>query len=171
MDEKISKLENIKSYLNSEKSIKSVYIFKEIFSFLDKKTLFNIINYNKQWQNALKINIENYKKLSGKYKIGKKYGRGKVYKLNTNILLFEGEYLNGKKNGNGKEYYYKSKLIFDWEYLNGEKTGKGKEYSYNGKLEYEGEYLNGERNEIGKEYYYNNKLKFEGEYLNGKIWI
>ena len=93
----ISKLENINSYLYSGKSIISEYIFKEIFSFLDKKTLFNIINYNKKWQNVLKINIEDYKKISGKFKIGKKDGRGKVYKLNTTILLFEGEYLDGKK--------------------------------------------------------------------------
>ena len=104
MEEIISKDKNINSSINSEKSIKSVHIFKEIFSFLEKKTLFNIINYNKQWQYFLKINIDDYKKLSGKYKIGKKDGRGKVFKLNTNILLFEGEYLNGKKNGNGKEY-------------------------------------------------------------------
>ena len=107
MDEIISKLENINSYLNSEKSIKSVYIIKEIFSFFDKKTLFNIIIYNKQWQNVLKINIEDYKKLSGKYKIGKKDGRGKVFKLNTNILLFDGECLNGKKK-------WKWKRIFLW---------------------------------------------------------
>ena len=124
MDEIISKSENINSYLNSGKSIKSEYIFKEIFSFLDKKALFNIITYNKKWQNILKINIEDYKKLSGKYKIGKKDGKGKVYKLNTNILLFEGEYLNGKKNGNGKDYYYKSKLKFEGEYLNGKKMEK-----------------------------------------------
>ena len=42
MYEITSKLDNIKPYLNSGKSIKSVYIFKEIFSFLNKKTLFNI---------------------------------------------------------------------------------------------------------------------------------
>ena len=144
MYEITSKLDNIKPYLNSGKSIKSEYIFKEIFSFLDKKTLFNIINYNKQWQNILNINIEDYKKLSGKYKIGKKDGIGKVYKLNTNILLFEGKNLNGKKNGNGKEYsymevQYKSKIIFEGEYSKGEKNGKGKEYYYNNKLKFEGE--------------------------------
>ena len=101
-----SKVKNINSYLNSGKSIKSDYIFKEIFSFLEKKILLNIIIYNKQWQNALKIKYEDYKKISGKFKVGKRNGKGKVYKINTDILLFEGEYLNGSKNGNGKEYYY-----------------------------------------------------------------
>ena len=50
----------------------------------------------------------------------------KIYKLNTNILLFEGEYLNGKRNGKGKEYFYNSELKFEGEYLNGEKKGKEK---------------------------------------------
>ena len=182
----ISKLENINPYLYAGKSIKSEYIFKEIISFLDKKTLFNIINYNKQWQYFLKINIDDYKKLSGKYKIGKKNGIVKLYKLNTNILLFEGEYLNGKRNGNGKEYYYKSKLIFEEEYLLGKRHFKGKEYHEEIKLKFEGEYLFGEKwngNEYNndniiyslkngkgfiKEYDYYGNLIFEGEYLNGK---
>ena len=119
MDEIISKEEKIDSYSNSRKSIKSLYIYKEIFSFLGQKTLFNFIIYNKRLQNFFKINIDDYKKLSGKYKIGKKNGIVKLYKLNTNILVFEGEYINGRKNGKGKEYYYNGKLEFEGEYLNG----------------------------------------------------
>ena len=127
------------------------------------------------------INIDNYKKLSRKIKIGGISGYGKEYGIDELNLIFEGEYLNGERNGKGKEYicrdrdlklnifYANFKLIFEGEYLNGKRNGKGKEYNdYNGKLEFEGEYLNGKRNGKGKEYnYYNGKLIFEGEYLNG----
>ena len=145
MDERISKVENIKSYIDFGKMVKSTYNFIEIISFLGKKEFFNIIVYNKELQKTLKIDIEDYKKVSGKYKIGKKDGKGKIYKINTNILIFEGEYLNKEKNGRGKEYYDNGKLKFEGEYWNGERNGKGKEYDSDGKLKFEGEYLNGER--------------------------
>ena len=128
------------------KDIKSQYNIKGIFSFLNEKQKCNMIIYNKQLQNNFGINIENFKKVSGKYKIVEKNGKGKEYSLYTNKLLFEGEYSNGKRNGKGKYYYD------------------------NGIIEFEGEYLNGKKNGTGKEYYYNSKPKFEGEYLNGKIW-
>ena len=86
-----------------------------------------MIIYNKQLQNIVGVIIEDYKKISGKYKIIEKNGSGKEYKLDTNRLIFEGKYLNGKKNGKGKEYY-DGKLKFEGEYLNGERNGKGKEY-------------------------------------------
>jgi len=172
----ISKIEDIKPYFNFLKNIKSGFNFKEIFSFLRKQKLLNLIIYNKHLQNTLNINIEDYKKISGKYKKGKKDGKVKIYKLNTNILIFEGEYIKGEKNGKGIEYYDNGKLKFKGKYLNGKRIGKGKEYDYRGKLEFEGEYLNGERNGKGKEYYdkdkiefedeYNDILEFKGEYLN-----
>ena len=62
-----------------------------------------MIMYNKELQNMFNVSIENYKKLSGKYKIGGKNGNGREYIINTNILIFEGKYLDGKKNGKGKE--------------------------------------------------------------------
>ena len=131
MDEKISKVENIKSYLNFGKLIKSMYNFKELISFLGRKELFNIIIYNKELQKALKIGIEDYKRISGKFKIGKKDGKGKVYKIDTSIMIFEGEYLNKLKNGKGKEYYDNGRLKFEGEYLNGLRNGMGKEcYNY-----------------------------------------
>ena len=186
MEETIYKSGNIESNLEFGKIIKYEKNLKEIFSFLDGKKLFNLIIYNKHLQKILKINIEEYKRKSRKYKIGKKDGIGKVYILYTNILIFEGEYLNWKRNGKGKEYIY-GKLEFEGEYLNGKRwcgkgyningcihfqinngKGKGKEYSDSGKLEFEGEYLNRERNGKGKEYNYDGKLEFEGEYLNGK---
>ena len=141
MEEIIYNAGDIKSKLELERIIKSEKNLKEIFSFLGRKKLFNLlfnlIIYNKHLQNIFKINIEEYKSLSGKYKIGNKDGIGKVYKLNTNILRFEGVYLNGKKNGKGKEYNNNGDLLFKGEYFYGERNGKGKEYYYNGELLFE----------------------------------
>jgi len=164
MNEIISKNGDIKLDLKLGKSIKSEYILKEIFLFLDRKRLFNLIIYNKYLQTVLKINIEDYKKISGKYRISEKDGKGKEYILNTNILIFEREYLKGKRYGKGKEYKKNGELVFEGEYLNGIKwNGKGKEYYLNGELKFDGEYLKGKRNGRGKEYYYTCELKFEGE--------
>ena len=170
------------------RDIKSSYIIKGVFSFLTKKQKLNMIIYNKQFQNMFSFDIEDYKKVNGKYRIGDKNGKGKEYVLNTNILIFEGEFLNGIRNGKGKEYYFGGKLKFEGDYLNGKRwngkgynmdgqlefeisNGKGyiKEYKlFNGLLEFEGEFINGERNGKGKEYYlYGRDLKYEGEYLNG----
>ena len=89
---------------SNSKIIKSFYILKEIFSFLNIKRKLDIIIYNKNLQNKLGIDIEDYKNISGIYKIGEKNGKGSEYMLNTNILIYEGEYINGKRNGKGKEY-------------------------------------------------------------------
>ena len=45
------------------------YMIKEVFSFLYKKYKLNIIIYNKKLQKRLEVNIEDYKKISGKNKI------------------------------------------------------------------------------------------------------
>ena len=167
--------------------IHSFYMTNKIFSFLYINKRLKIIIYNKKYQKLFKIGIEEYKEVSGRYKIGGNSGTVKEYSLISELLVFEGEYLNGERNGKGKEYdsVY---LKYDGEFKNGRKNGKGKEYnSYNYKLIYEGEYLNGERNGKGKGYYNENiiySLKngkgfikeydfignfiFEGEYLNGK---
>ena len=118
------------------KDIKSSFIIKIIFSFLTEKRKLNIIIYNKELQNNLKNNIEDYKKISGKYKIGEKNGKGREYLIDTNILIFEGEYLNGKRNGKGKDYYRNGKLGLEGKYLNG-KFWDGKGYNINGNLEFE----------------------------------
>ena len=105
-------------------------------------------------QNICGFDIEDYKKISGKYKIIDKNGFGKEYELDTNILIFEGEYLNGKRNGKGKEYD-DGKLEFEGEYLNDKRYGKGKEYfstSFGPSLSFEGEYFKGKRHGKGKEY-------------------
>jgi len=172
---------NVLLYIKSQKNI------KEVFSYLSEKDKLNIIIYHKKLQNLFGFDIKRYQKISGKYKIGEKNGKGREYILNTNILLFEGEYLKGERNGKGKQYNHNGKLLFNGEYLNGKRNGKGKEYYEDDKLMFEGEYLNGKRwkgkgyningktefeiingNGKGKEYYEDGKLMFEGEYLNGK---
>jgi len=169
--------------------IKSFYRIKLIFSFLSERKKLDIIIYNKKFQNKLFIGIEKYKKISGKYKIGKRNGECKEFKIGTNTLLFEGNYFNGKKYGKGIEYYDNGKIKFEGEYFSGKKwkgkiynyngneefeikngKGFGKESSNNGELIFEGEFFNGERNGKGKEYYNHGLLKFEGEYLNGERW-
>ena len=109
---------SIKKRINI-RDIKSSIIIKNIFSFLCEKQILNLIIYNKQFQNLLLVDIKNYKKISGKYKIGEKNGKGKEYSIETKELIFEGEYLNGKRNGKGKEYNNDGILMFEGEYLKG----------------------------------------------------
>jgi len=127
MDEIIYKSEDTKTNLFIT-SIKSSYISKEIFSFLKIENLLKVIIYNKKLQNKFGYNLEYYKKISRKYRIYNKCGRGEVYRLNTKIKIFQGEYLNGERNGPGKEYYDNGKLKFEGEYLKGKRNGKGKEF-------------------------------------------
>ena len=180
----MAEFEDNKSKINL-RDIKSLYNIERIFSFLYEKQKLKMIIYSKELQKICSIGIENYKKISGKYKIGERNGKGKEYI--SNVLIFEGEYKNGVRNGKGKEYYKNGKLKLEGEFLKGKrwngngyningniefeiKDGEGyiKEYDYDGKLKFEGEYLNGVRNGKGKEYYNNGKLIYEGEYLNGE---
>ena len=117
-------------------NIKSAYIIKGIFSLLNEKQQLNMIIYNKQLQKILGVDIKDYKKISGKYRIGEKNGKGREYSLIEDKLIFEGEYLNGKKNGKGKEYHKNGKLEFEGEYLN-EKKWNGNGYNINGNIKFE----------------------------------
>ena len=148
-------------------NIKSLYIRKNIFSYIYNKQGLNIIINSKKFQKIFDINIIDYKKVSGKYKIVGSYGITKVFALNGNYLLFEGKYLNGKRNGEGKEFK-NGKIIFKGEYLNGKRNGEGSEYEYN-KLVFIGNYSDGKKKGKGKKIQ-NSKIIFEGEYLNDKIW-
>ena len=117
--------------------IKSSYILKIIFSYINEKSKLNIIRYNKTLQNKLDINIMNYKIFGRKYFIGDKNGKGKEYFINDTLvfgqicydkLIFEGEYLNGKRNGKGKEYDlggFERDFKFEGKYKNGKRNGKG----------------------------------------------
>ena len=125
----MDEFEDIKYKINL-KDIKSFFIIKIIFSFLSEKQILNMILYNKELQKMFFVDIKDYMKISGKYKIGGKNGKGREYIINTNKLIFEGHYLNGKRNGKGKEYYDNGKLKFKGVYLNGKRNEKGKEYDY-----------------------------------------
>ena len=156
--------------INLKKQVKSSYILREIFSYLSKKIVLKLIKFNKSLQKKLLYDIEDYREVAGKYKIGGNNGKVQIYTLD-NRLIFYGEYLNGKKHGEGKEYYENNgNLKLKGEYLNGELNGKIIEFYENGRLKFEGEYLNGKKHGKGKEYNYNrkNNLIFYGNYLYGK---
>jgi len=89
---------NIKSEKNIGKLI-GKYVLKDIFSFLSEKKQLKIIIYNKELQKILDINIEDYKKIRGIYRVGERNGKGQEYNISTDHRIFDGEYLNGKRNG------------------------------------------------------------------------
>ena len=141
-------------------SIKAILNIKKIFSYLSNAKKLKLIIYSRKYQNKLRLDIENYKLESWKYKIGKKDELGKEFKLNTEILLYEGRYKNGKRNGKGKEYNDKGNLIFKGIFIDGKKlNGYLKEYYDNGNIKYKGEIIKGIKNGKGKEYFDNNKVK------------
>ena len=113
----MSDLRERKTNINLIKNIESLYNFNIIFSYLEQSKKLEIIIYNKQIQEKIGVNIEDYKETSQRYKKGKKNGKGSEYILGNNTLIFEGEYINGKKNGKGKEYYDDGNLKYEGEYL------------------------------------------------------
>jgi antitoxin component YwqK of YwqJK toxin-antitoxin module len=148
-------------------NIKSLYIVKRITSFIKESKKLIMIKCCKKLQKHWKINIDDYKRVSGKYIKFEDDGTITEYIINSNIVIFKGEYLKGKKNGKGVEYFQNNKIKFEGEYLNGKKNGIGKEYNKKG-LVYEGEYLDGKKHGKGKEYDKYKNLIYEGEYFNGK---
>ena len=172
-------------------NIKSGYILKDIFAYFDKKRRMRLVKYNKILQTKLNVTFNDYKNFSGKYIIYDKKGKGKIYNIDNNVLIYEGDIIDGIRIGEGKEYDINGGIIFKGKYLNGEKNGKGKEYYESSNIKFEGEYLNGKKwtgkgytnSKINKEYVsyilekgkglvkeYDeiNQLIFEGEYLNGE---
>ena len=110
------------------RKIKSVLILKKIFNYVDSKIKFRTIVYNKNIQRKFGLNLNDFKRFSGKYRV-EEHGEIKEYNSYDNRLLFEGHCLNGKRNGIGKEYNEQGELIFDGEYFNGKKW-KGTEIIY-----------------------------------------
>ena len=143
------------------KKIKSTIILKKILSLLWHSRKMCLLRYNKQLQKRLYINLDDYKNMSNRYKIGEKNGKGIEYYIGTELKLFEGEYSNGERNGKGKEYNKYGGIQFEGEYLNGERIS-GKEYNNNGNIILKIE--NGQ----GEEYFNNGKIRFKGEYNNGR---
>ena len=78
------------------KNIKSSYINRFIFTFVNEKQKLKLARYNKNLQKNINISIINYKHFTGRYIIYKSNKFGKEYDYEDN-LRFEGEYLNGKK--------------------------------------------------------------------------
>ena len=105
---------------NIIKTIKSKYIINKILSYLYENRKLELIKYNKKFQILLKIDINYYKKISGKFIIGERNGKGKEYN-EDNKLLFEGKYKKGKRHGKGKEYSEYNYLLFEGKYLNGKR--------------------------------------------------
>ena len=145
------------------RKIKSSFIFKKLFNYLDTKRKLDIITYNKKIKAKFGLNIIDYKRFSGKYRI-EENGWLKEFNSCNNRLLFEGQYSNRKKNGMCKEYDEENNLIFDGEYLDGKRwKGNVKEYDEDtGKLILEYEYLNGIIDGFANEYdKFNGDLLFE----------
>ena len=124
------------------RKIKSSLILRKIMINLDTKIKFNLIAYNKTLQKNLDLDLIDFRRFSGRYKV-EENGETKEYDSYTNKLLFEGHYANNKRNGEGKEYNINGKLIFEGEYLDGKKW-KGKSFKYDedtNELIFECEYM------------------------------
>ena len=96
---------NINNILNINMlvKIKSKYISRILFSYLDEKIKLKIIKYNKKLKNNIDIKLIKYKFYTEKYIIYEDKYKGKEYDgYDNNNLVFEGEYLNGERNGKGK---------------------------------------------------------------------
>ena len=83
------------------KNIKSSYIRKNVYYFLDELRKLDLFKYNKSIQKESGISIVNYMNFSGKYILYIEKGKAEEYDYEGN-LVFEGEYTKGKRNGKGK---------------------------------------------------------------------
>jgi len=70
--------------------IKSNYIFKIVFSYIEEKQKLKLVKFNKKIKGELTITLLNYKLLSGKYIINEPKERAKEYSSFTDDLVFEG---------------------------------------------------------------------------------
>lgn len=130
----------------------------------------------------------NYVSYEGKFKDGKKNGKGnefsfpsvevglpfdfnnepidgyRYYNIYPNITM--GEYKNGDLTGNVKEYWY-NHLYYSGEMKDGDENGKGIWYYNDGNVMYEGEFKKGKQNGKGSFYDENGELIYSGEWKNG----
>ena len=102
-------------------NIKSSYLIKILLSFIYERKKLKLIKYNKQIQQKVGVNINNYKLFKRKYVIYDKNGIAKEYGLYDNNLIYEGEYLNGERSGKGKEYNDRGEIIFEGEFKKGKR--------------------------------------------------
>ena len=59
MESRINKLENINS----------LFILNKLFSFLDESKKLSLLNFNKQLQKRINITLDDYKNITGNYRI------------------------------------------------------------------------------------------------------
>ena len=160
----------------------SVFITKNILSFYLIIFNFSFVSISTSFQSKLELNLEDFKKFSGRYLITDNNNFGKEFTLDENRLVYIGGYKDGKRNGKGVEYNNFGIIKFKGEYLNGKRNGKGEEYKqreentdlrYNNIIDdsdiiFEGFYKNDKKNGFGRKYEYpgDKNPKFEGEYLN-----
>ena len=181
-------MENESSIFARIKNIKSILILRKVFSLLNEKTKLSISYHNKKIEKDLSISINDYIKVSQKYRIIQPNGKGQEFLINTKYLIFEGEFKKGKKHGKGIEYYYNMDLKLDEGYLYWEKEEHNKNDFYKKQIKFEGEYFDGKKisgkgydnkgnieliieNGKGEEYYFDDfTLQFQGEYKDGKRW-
>ena len=78
------------------RKIRSTFILKKIFYNINEKNKFRIVVYNKKIQIKLGLNIINFIRYSGKYKI-ESNGEIKIFNSYNEKLLFKGFYSNNKK--------------------------------------------------------------------------
>ena len=162
-------LYNLINNIKMLENIKSLYFRRNIFLYTNEKVKLDIMKYNKNLQNLMDLNLDYYKRYSGKYIVIIINKKVEEYNASDGKLIYDGEYLNGKRNGEGIEYDFEGSIIFEGEFKNGRRwngkvkfkdenyeikngNGKVKEYNNNSKLIYEGEYINRERSGKGKEY-------------------
>ena len=156
--------------------IKSIENIKNIFSYVKEVIKLGIIINNKELQQKLKINIDNYKSFSNKILTIDEEGNGEIRTIKEHTLYFKGKYLNKKKNGYGIEYSQIHSNCSPPKNLQKRIISKTliglipnkikfKKYIY---LYYEGEYVNGKKEGKGKEYDMFRRIGYEGEYKKGK---
>ena len=68
----MSEFEKTKCNINLIKDINCSHYLEMIFSFLKQKEKLNMITYNNQLKNLLRVNFHDYKTISGRYKIDRK---------------------------------------------------------------------------------------------------
>ena len=77
------------------RKIRSSVILQKVFKYIDNILKLKIALYNKVIQRKLNLDLNDFKRYSGKYT---KEIWGNVYEYNaSNGLIFEGNYSNGKK--------------------------------------------------------------------------
>lgn len=124
-----------------------------------------------------------YMSYDGKWKNGRRSGKGNEYELNLATILSSptikeywggalypsvrvGEYKKGKLTGSVK-LYEASTLVYDGKMKKGMRAGKGTSYYLNGQKQYTGEWKNNSYHGRGKLYDESGSMVYSGKWKNG----